>query len=77
MGDKMPIFEFHCNKCGKEFEEIVHSKDFSISCPQCSSTDTKKLISVFSFKSGGNGGMKTSSSGGCSSCMSKNCGSCS
>jgi len=73
----MPIYEFKCSSCGKEFEEIVTSKDNSIGCPECGSSDVGKLMSACSFKSSGTGSSQTSSSSGCTSCTSKNCGSCS
>ncbi len=45
----MPIFEFVCESCGEEFEELVRSfSDTSqVSCPQCNSEQVKKKISVF------------------------------
>jgi len=73
----MPIFEYHCKHCENEFETIVSSKDISISCPECKSCDTYKLISSFSFKSSGGGSTTTSSASSCGSCMTKNCGTCS
>ncbi|MCP4715284.1 MAG: zinc ribbon domain-containing protein [Deltaproteobacteria bacterium] len=72
----MPIYEFHCIKCGAEFEEIVHSNDFSISCPACSATEVKKLMSAFSVKGSSKSAEGASSSGGCAACTSKNCTSC-
>lgn len=42
----MPIFEFQCLKCNKQFEEIVSSsRAQDISCPKCRSRQTRKLIS--------------------------------
>ncbi|MBD3321411.1 MAG: zinc ribbon domain-containing protein [Chitinivibrionales bacterium] len=44
----MPIFEYNCRNCGKEFEELVSfSGSGSIACPQCSSKNTQKKMSVF------------------------------
>ncbi len=31
----MPIFEFHCNDCGTDFEKLVFSSDPAVECPQC------------------------------------------
>jgi len=76
-GETMPIYEFKCSTCEKEFEEIVTSKNNSISCPECESFDVSKLMSACSFKSSGENFSQTTSSSGCSSCASKNCGSCS
>ncbi|MBU0680440.1 MAG: zinc ribbon domain-containing protein [Proteobacteria bacterium] len=41
----MPIFEFECKDCSNKFEEItkVHEK---ICCPQCKSSNLRKLISA-------------------------------
>lgn len=42
----MPIFEFVCNSCGEEFEELVFGKQ-SIKCPKCKSPDIIRKISSF------------------------------
>jgi putative FmdB family regulatory protein len=50
----MPIYEFTCNKCKEEFEELVFgSDDNDIECPKCNSTKVKKKMSAFAIKSGG------------------------
>jgi len=50
----MPIYEFICNSCGKEFEQILSSTDTSsVSCDSCKSSDIKKILSASSFKVGG------------------------
>ena len=45
----MPIFEFVCEECGKEFERIcfISECDENVSCPACDSKRTKKSFSVF------------------------------
>jgi putative FmdB family regulatory protein len=79
----MPIFEFKCGKCGKEFEELVLSRDEKIACPKCSSKKVGKRMSTFrkrggSLKSGGE--YRDSSGGGsssaCSSCSGGSCSTC-
>ncbi len=45
----MPIYEFKCNACGKEFEEIVTSKDNSIGCPECESSDVRQADVCLQF----------------------------
>lgn len=69
----MPIYEFACNKCGKEFETLVLSENDSMpDCPECNGKDVVKLISAGSFRPqgipSGGGGFKppacSSSSGG-------------
>jgi|UniRef100_A0A7C4EUC5 putative FmdB family regulatory protein len=45
----MPIYEFKCSNCGKEFERLMFASDHSQpECPVCGSTDTSKILSVFS-----------------------------
>jgi len=44
----MPIYEFRCEDCGEEFEELIKSKTEvdSISCKKCGSPKVKRLMSV-------------------------------
>ncbi|NLW30118.1 MAG: zinc ribbon domain-containing protein [Fibrobacter sp.] len=44
----MPIYEYKCKECGKEFEELVPiGIDKNPSCPSCSSENTEKKFSIF------------------------------
>lgn len=70
----MPIYEYICNDCQNEFEELVMSKDETIFCPKCESKQVRKLMSAASFKSDGEFSSSTGSS--CAGCTSGNCGSC-
>lgn len=77
----MPIFEFRCKKCGKEFEEVVLGSTAKVICPACASEDTEKLMSTGCFKSAADGGMAASTfssgaSSSCGSCTGGNCSSC-
>jgi len=46
----MPIFEYKCNKCEKEFERVVFSgEESNIYCPACKSEDVFKKMSATSF----------------------------
>lgn len=48
--DPMPIFEYKCNQCKKDFEKLVFAgEDKNISCPDCTSKDVDKKMSVSSF----------------------------
>lgn len=49
----MPIFEYKCNDCGNEFEELVFDRDECPACPKCQSTKTGKLMSAVRSKVGG------------------------
>ena len=81
----MPIYEYSCEKCGKEFEELVFSAEECPKCPGCGAPETHKLMSCCRFKAGGNGGdpfgggggsMPTSGGSGCAGCSGGNCSTC-
>ena len=48
----MPIYEYECGGCGKEFEVLVRS-DTVPECPECHSTELKKMLSVFATAAAG------------------------
>ena len=39
----MPIYEYTCTKCGKDFEELVFGDDLP-ACPHCGAAETRKLM---------------------------------
>jgi putative FmdB family regulatory protein len=47
----MPIFEYSCKACGKEFEALVLPTTGAPKCPACESTNLEKLISSPAIKS--------------------------
>lgn len=51
----MPLFEFVCSQCGKQFEELVRSSSVVVGvvCPACQSVEVKKKVSTFASKSSG------------------------
>jgi len=77
----LPIYEYTCNACKKDFETLVMGS-FKPQCPSCDSQDLSRLMSACGFvsKSIGPGGApqvsKSAGSSGCGSCASSNCGSC-
>ena len=44
----MPIYEFECEECGTGFEELVAAGTAAVSCPECGSGRTRRLISAVS-----------------------------
>jgi putative FmdB family regulatory protein len=43
----MPIFEYRCRECGKEYEELVYGdRDKVVPCPACGSKNSDKLMSA-------------------------------
>ena len=52
----MPIYEYACEKCGREFEAKQRITDDPVkSCPHCRSRKVKRLISQTSFVLKGGG----------------------
>lgn len=46
----MPIFEYNCNHCKKEFERLVFAgEEGNVLCPECTSADITKKMSATSF----------------------------
>ncbi len=43
----MPIYEYQCLACSKEFETLVRASSPAPACPQCESTDLRKKLSAF------------------------------
>jgi putative FmdB family regulatory protein len=42
----MPLYDFSCHACGGRFEARIPS-DSAASCPDCGSTHTERLLSLF------------------------------
>ncbi|MDR2455742.1 MAG: zinc ribbon domain-containing protein [Deltaproteobacteria bacterium] len=79
----MPIFEFHCSQCGREFEELIISSSEAIACPDCGSSKCDKMLSSFRLGpgSGSLGSLSldsspSSSSSSCGSCAASSCAGC-
>lgn len=43
----MPIYEYQCRDCNKEFEKLVRSSAPAPVCPQCGSAALHKKLSTF------------------------------
>ena len=56
----MPIYEFHCEKCGKDSEILVRSAKWDgTKCPHCGSSKLDKKFSTFAGTGTGMGAVKT------------------
>ena len=72
----IPIYEFSCEACGHEFEQLVFRSGENAPCPECDSSDVRRMMSAFAIKSGSkfvaasgaSCGSCTPGPGGCSSC---------
>ena len=71
----MPIFEYTCNGCNRDFEKLVFGNQ-EVSCPKCSSKDVKKKFSVFCAAGTERPLAGTARAAGCTSCNKTSCSSC-
>jgi len=63
----MPIYEYHCDDCDKDFEYLVFGSDKPV-CPTCDGQEVKKLMSAGTFFSKGSSGETVKMPAGSSSC---------
>ena len=65
----MPIYEYTCQDCSKQFEKLVRSMtaNVEVKCPQCGGTHVKKGWSVFGM-GGNDGGLGSFAAPTASSC---------
>lgn len=50
----MPIFEYCCQTCGHQFEQLVFSSDTTpMVCPKCHAGDVCKLMSAGAIRPNG------------------------
>jgi putative FmdB family regulatory protein len=43
----MPLFEYRCRDCGREFESLVSSRTAeAVRCPQCQGAAVERLIAL-------------------------------
>jgi len=73
----MPIYEYICLDCKKEYEILrsFNEADQSIECDECGGENVKRRLSVFYAQSGGST-ISSARGGGCSSCSGGNCAGC-
>ncbi len=68
----MPIYEYHCAKCGNCFEHLQFASDGEkVACPACSSPQVERQLSSFAKgggAAGGSGGLGLASAAAGHSC---------
>lgn len=56
----MPIYEYQCQSCGHEFEQLQKVSDEPIKvCPKCSKESAQRLVSASGFQLKGTGWYET------------------
>lgn len=70
----MPIYEYECLNCGRNFEKIIFSKNEEINCTSCNSNKVRKRVSAFGMKTGEK--FSSPSGSACNTCSSGNCSTC-
>ncbi len=62
----MPIYEYRCETCAKDFERYMPMAATSVACPVCARGEVKRKLSVFALKSdGGTVASSVPSTSGC------------
>jgi putative FmdB family regulatory protein len=77
----MPLYEYYCDDCQCTFEVLrsFSQADEPVSCRQCSGSNTRRALSLFSAVSrGGDGGESSRSlaGSGCAGCSATSCSTC-
>jgi putative FmdB family regulatory protein len=64
----MPLYEFECDKCGVDFEELVRSSTAvdEVTCPKCGERQVHKKVSTFASRVVGGGSFSFNSAPSCS-----------
>jgi len=70
----MPIYEYRCRACDKDFEKYVPGASTKVACPACSSGDITRKLSVFGLKSDGGFVASSMPTGGGGCCGGGGCG---
>ena len=65
----MPIYEYHCNNCNIDFEQLVFSssKADSVPCTECGSTNVERQVSSIASAGTASASTATASYSSCGS----------
>jgi putative FmdB family regulatory protein len=70
----MPIYEYHCLVCNRDFEKLVMTSTTEVDCVNCGSELLEKKFSLFGSKVGERVAVSPGGASGGGAC---GCGSCS
>lgn len=71
----MPLFDFICHACGKEFEVLLMGKERPL-CPHCGSKDLEKKMSAFARPRSKDGNGSSGGGSRCGGCAGGSCATC-
>jgi putative FmdB family regulatory protein len=46
----MPIYEYRCSRCSREFEKYLASASAGVVCPSCDSAEVTRRLSLVTFR---------------------------
>jgi putative FmdB family regulatory protein len=47
----MPLYEYRCLGCGRQFELLILKASAEVACPSCSSATVERIVSAFAVSS--------------------------
>jgi putative FmdB family regulatory protein len=58
----MPLYEFQCAECDREFEELVRASTAAaeVRCPECGGESVRRKVSLFASKVSGGAALASS-----------------
>ena len=74
----MPIYEYHCSDCDKDFDVLLAHGEGATECRLCGGENLKRKFSCFSTRTDSYtaSDVSAASSSGCAGCMASSCASC-
>ena len=71
----MPIYEYRCRDCEREFERFVSTSATAVVCPECASDKVMRRLSLFGARTAGRqAGATATMTGGGGGCCGGGCG---
>ena len=71
----MPIYEYRCRDCEREFERFVPTSATAVACPGCASDKVMRRLSLFGARTAGRqAGATATMTGGGGGCCGGGCG---
>ena len=73
----MPIYRFQCDKCEKEFEDLVAKRGDTSPCPECGCEKVHRMVTMPAARVSSDGGGRGQISSSCPPSCSCSTGKCS